>query len=106
MNEATQIKDHRERVERLLEPFRGSLGNDYNAYRGAHADVVNACGKGDWIDATGGKVRKGLSRDQVAQVEAAIPSYGFADILQRLAKDLGGTAFKGNMRVLSHVFKI
>lgn len=75
-------------------------------YRGPHADVVNACRKGDWIDATGGKVRKGLSRDQVAQVEAAIPSYGFADVLQRLAKDLGGSAFKGNMRVLSHVFKI
>jgi len=75
-------------------------------YRGPNADVINACRKGDWIDATGGKIRKGLTREQVAQVEAAIPSHGFADVLQRLAGDLGGTAFKGNMRVLRHVFKL
>lgn len=75
-------------------------------YHGPHAHVVNACRKGDWIDATGGRIRKGLTRDQVAAVEAAIPSYGFAGVLQRLAADLGGSAFKGNMRVLGHVFKL
>ncbi len=74
-------------------------------YSGPNEEVVNACRKGDWIDATGGKVRKGLSRAQIQQVEAAIPSYGFADVLQRLAVDLGGNAFSGNMKVLRRVFK-
>lgn len=75
-------------------------------YSGPNADVINACRKADWIDATGGMMRKGLSKEQVRTVEAAIPSYGFSDVLQRLASDLGGNAFSGNMKVLRRVFKI
>ncbi len=75
-------------------------------YRGANADVVDACRRGDWVDATGGKLRKGLSKGQIAAVEAAIPRHGFDDVLQRLATDLGGGAIRGNLRVLRHVFKL
>jgi hypothetical protein len=45
-------------------------------YRGPGAEVVNAIRKADWIDASGGLLRQGLSRElsreQVAAVEAAI----------------------------------
>ncbi len=74
-------------------------------YRGPHARIVEAVRKADWVDASGGKIRKGLSKAQVQAVEAAIPSYGFADVLQRLAVDLGGSALAGNLRVLRTVFK-
>lgn len=74
-------------------------------YRGPVAKVVNAIRRADWIDASKGNIRKGLTRDQVRAVEQAIPDYGFPDVLQRLAKDLGGNAVFGNLRVLRHVFK-
>ena len=74
-------------------------------YKGEGADVVNAVRKADWIDATQGKVRKGLSKAQIQTVEDAIPNQGFHDALGRLAVDLGGSAFRGNMRVLRKVFK-
>ena len=74
-------------------------------YRGPNARIVNAVRKADWIDATEGKIRKGLSKSQVQRVEDAIPNYGFGDVLQRLAGDLGGTKMSGNLRVLRHVFK-
>lgn len=74
-------------------------------YRGPGAEVVNAVRKADWIDASKGKIRKGLTVEQVRAVEQAIPDYGFSDVLQRLAKDLGGNAIIGNLRVLRHVFK-
>lgn len=75
-------------------------------YSGSGAEVVNAVRKGDWIDASGGMIRKGLSKAQVSKVESAIPDYGFADVLQRLAKDYGGNRIAGNLRVLRTVFKI
>lgn len=74
-------------------------------YRGRGSDVVNAVRKADWIDASQGHLRKGLSREQVVRVEAAIPDYGFPGVLQRLALDLGGSAVNGNFRVLRKVFK-
>lgn len=74
-------------------------------YRGKGEAVINAVRKGDWIDASQGLVRKGLSKAQVAQVQASIPDYGFPDVLQRLAKELGGNALNGNLRVLRKVFK-
>ncbi|MEM1360758.1 MAG: phosphohydrolase [Pseudomonadota bacterium] len=76
------------------------------AYTGPEAAVVNACRKADWIDATGGMMRKGLSKAQVRQVEDAIPNYGFGDVLQRLAGELGGNRIAGNFKVLARVFKI
>ena len=75
-------------------------------YRGRGAELVNAVRKADWIDASGGLLRKGLSAAQVAAVEAAIPSHGFAAVLQRLAGELGGSALRGNLRVLRRVFKL
>lgn len=75
-------------------------------YSGPGAEVVNAVRKGDWIDASGGMIRKGLSKAQVSKVESAIPDYGFADVLQRLAKDYGGNRIAGNLRVLKTVFKV
>ena len=75
-------------------------------YAGKGADVVNAVRKGDWIDASKGMIRKGLAKAQVKRVQDAIPDYGFPDVLQRLAKDLGGNAIAGNLQVLRRVFKL
>lgn len=79
-------------------------------YRGPGAEVVNAIRKADWIDASGGLLRQGLSRElsreQAAAVEAAIPSHGFGGVLQRLALELGGSTLRGNLRVLRRVFKL
>ena len=74
-------------------------------YKGKNARIVEAVRKADWIDATGGKMRKGLTKSQVAHVEASIPNYDFGNVLQRLAGDLGGNKMRGNLRVLSRVFK-
>ncbi|MEM7310868.1 MAG: phosphohydrolase [Planctomycetota bacterium] len=74
-------------------------------YRGKGAPIVEAIRRADWIDATQGRVRKGLTRQQIAKVEADIPNEGFHDALQRLAVELGGSALRGNLRVLRRVFK-
>lgn len=74
-------------------------------YHGANQRIVEAVRKGDWIDATDGKIRKGLSKTQVKAVQDAIPNYDFGNVLQRLAGDLGGNKLSGNLRVLRHVFK-
>lgn len=74
-------------------------------YRGPNQRIVEAVRKGDWIDATDGKIRKGLSKAQVKAVQDAIPNYDFGNVLQRLAGDLGGNKISGNLRVLRHVFK-
>lgn len=75
------------------------------AYKGPDQEVVNAVRKGDWVDASQGMVRHGLRKDQVARVQDAIDDHGFPDVLQRLAKDLGGSKVKGNLQVLRRVFK-
>jgi hypothetical protein len=75
------------------------------AYKGEHADIINAARKADWIDATQGKMRKGLSKEQIDVVEKSIPNDGFHEALARSAVDLGGSALKGNMRVVRNVFK-
>lgn len=74
-------------------------------YRGPHERLVEAVRRADWIDATGGLLRKGLSRAQVRKVEEAIPNYNFGGVLQRLAGDLGGNRISGNLKVLRRVFK-
>ncbi|MEM7472072.1 MAG: phosphohydrolase [Pseudomonadota bacterium] len=74
-------------------------------YHGPGSRIVEAVRKGDWIDATDGKVRKGLTKAQVSAVQTAIPSYDFGAVLKRLAGDLGGNKVSGNLRVLRHVFK-
>ena len=74
-------------------------------YRGPDERLVEAARRADWIDATSGMRRMGLSKEQVRRVEEAIPNYGFADVLQRLAGDLGGNRLAGNLTVLRTVFK-
>lgn len=74
-------------------------------YRGPNERLVEAARRADWIDATSGARRMGLSRAQIQAVEDAIPSYGFSDVLQRLAGDLGGNRLAGNFKVLRTVFK-
>jgi hypothetical protein len=74
-------------------------------YQGPNRRIVDAVRKADWIDASGGALRKGLTRAQVRAVEAAIPNYDFGVVLQRLAGELGGNRLAGNARVLRRVFK-
>ncbi|MEM9212183.1 MAG: HD domain-containing protein [Pseudomonadota bacterium] len=74
-------------------------------YKGPNAEIVNAVRKADWIEASQGMIRKGVSRARLQAVHTAIPDHGFGDVLQNLAKTLGGSAIKGNLRVLARVFK-
>lgn len=74
-------------------------------FRGSNADLVNAFRKADWIDATGGSIRMGLSKAQVASVVAAIPDAGFSNAVARIIRDLGGSALRGYTRVLARVYR-
>ncbi|MEM8649991.1 MAG: phosphohydrolase [Pseudomonadota bacterium] len=74
-------------------------------YHGPNQRIIEAVRKGDWIDATNGMIRKGLTKAQVTSVQDAIPNYDFGNVLQKLAGDLGGNKINGNFRVLRHVFK-
>jgi hypothetical protein len=76
-------------------------------FRGDDAHIVNAARQADWIDASLGWVRSGVSKREIALVEKAIPVLGFPDVLMRLAKELGhGNRFAGLWRVLTHVYKL
>lgn len=78
----------------------------FTAYRGPDAAIVNAARKGDWVDATEGKVRHGLTRATIAEVEAAIPVLGFPAVLMRLAADLNhGRKLGGLLRVVANVYQ-
>lgn len=74
-------------------------------FTGPNAHEVNAVRRGDWIDASGGKVRMGVPRPQIARVEEAIPVLDFPKVLERLAGDLGGSKARGMGRVLTKVYK-
>ena len=74
-------------------------------YRGPHEPIIEACRKADWIDATMGWMRKGMSRANVAAVEEAFPNCGFHKTLMRLAKDYGGSTFVGGIRVTRGIVK-
>lgn len=76
------------------------------SYRGKYQEVVEAVRRADWIDASGGARRMGLTKEQVQQVEDAVPNYGFDEVLKRLTVDLGGSALAGNLKFLRHVFKL
>ena len=96
---------HRPMLETALVYHDFGLWTDKKlAYLGSSETL--ALRDNDWIDASGGMIRKGLSKAQVVKVESAIPDYGFADVLQRLAKNYGGNRLAGNLRVLRTVFKI
>ena len=74
-------------------------------YRGPHAEVVEACRKADWIDASMGLLRKSLPRAMVREVEAAFPNEGFHATLLRLTKDYGGSMLVGGVRVTRGIVK-
>jgi hypothetical protein len=74
-------------------------------YRGPHQELIEACRKADWIDATQGWVRKGLSRSTIAKVEAAFPNCGFHKSLMRLAKDYSGSTIVGGYKVTRGIVK-
>lgn len=75
-------------------------------FRGPNADFVNAFRKADWIDATGGAIRMGLSKAQIKSVIDEIPDAGFSNALSRLVTDLGGSAVRGYARILPKVYKL
>lgn len=74
-------------------------------YKGPNQNVIEACRKADWIDATKGKLRKGISKAAIANVEAAFPNLGFHDTLLRLAKDYGGSTLVGGFKVMRGIMK-
>jgi len=76
-------------------------------FRGADAAAINALRKGDWVDASQGMIRKGLTRAQIAAVNAALPAHGFSDTLMRLAGDLNhGNRAGGLLQVLHKVYRL
>lgn len=75
-------------------------------FRGPDAAAVNALRKADWVDASQGLLRKGLTRAEIARVTAALPVHGFPDTLMRLAGDLNhGRRIGGLLRVLHRVYR-
>ena len=74
-------------------------------YRGPHERIIEACRKADWIDASMGWMRKGMSRANVAAVQKAFPNCGFHKTLMRLTKDYGGSTLVGGIRVTRGIVK-
>jgi hypothetical protein len=107
-SEAVALSDN-ERFGWGLDPeaLRGAIHWHHKVfrYRGPHERVIEACRKADWIDASMGIVRKGMSRAAVAQVEAAFPNEGFHATLLRLAKDYGGSTLVGGWKVARGIVK-
>ncbi len=74
-------------------------------FRGPDADVVNAVRRADWIDASRGRLRKGLPGAEIRRVMHGVPPQGFYETLDRLTRELGGSLW-GALRQLRHVFKL
>ncbi len=74
-------------------------------YKGENQQIIEACRKADWIDASKGMLRKGLSKTLVKEVETAFPNLGFHDTLLRLAKDYGGSTLVGGVKVTLGIVK-
>lgn len=75
------------------------------SYKGPHQKVIEACRKADWIDASKGNLRKGVSKAAIKDVESAFPNLGFHDTLLRLAKDYGGSTLVGGAKVTLGIVK-
>jgi hypothetical protein len=74
-------------------------------YQGIHANVVEACRKADWIDATQGWCRKGMRRLDIVKVESTFPNCGFHKTLLRLAKQYGGSTLGGGVQTMRGIVK-
>jgi len=59
----------------------------------------------NWIDATQGWLRKGISRSAVVNVQLAFPKCGFHQSLLRLAKDYSGSTIVGGVKVMRGIVK-
>ena len=107
-SEAVALADN-ERYGWGLDPdaLRGAIHwhHKIRPYRGPHQNVIEACRKADWIDASMGTLRKGLSKAAVKEVEAAFPNLGFHNTLLRLAKDYGGSTLVGGVKVTRGIVK-
>lgn len=75
------------------------------SYKGPHAEIVDSCRKADWIDASKGWIRKGISRRAIQEAEAVFPNLGFHASLARLAKDYSGSLIVGGYRVTRGIVK-
>ena len=75
-------------------------------YTGPRRDVIEVCRKADWIDASKGMLRKGISRAAIREVEAAFPNLGFHNSLMRLAKDYGGSTLVGAIKVTLGIVRL
>lgn len=74
-------------------------------YKGEHQEVIEACRKADWIDASMGRLRKGLARKKIAEVQSAFPNLGFHRSLIRLSKDNGGSVIVGGFQAIRAIVK-
>lgn len=74
-------------------------------YKGPHEQVIEACRKADWIDASKGIIRKGLSKAAIGKVEDAFPNLNFHNTLFRLAKDYGGSTLIGGIKITRAIVK-
>lgn len=74
-------------------------------YIGPQREIIEACRKADWIDASKGMLRKGMSRAQIQRVETAFPNLGFHETLLRLAKDYEGSTLAGVIKVTLGIAK-
>ncbi len=74
-------------------------------YKGPHEQIIEACRKADWIDASKGTLRKGISKAAVKEVEATFPNLGFHDTLLRLATEYGGSMLVGGIKVTRGIVK-
>jgi hypothetical protein len=74
-------------------------------HRGFNQNVIEACRKADRIDASKGKLLKGMSLVAIAEVEAEIPNLGFHDSLIRQAKDCVGSTIDGGLKMTLGIVK-
>lgn len=89
------------------EALRGAIHwhHKIRPYKGPHERVIEACRKADWIDASKGTLRKGLSRAAIREVEATFPNSGFHDALLRLGNEYGGSMLAGGIQVTRGIVK-
>jgi hypothetical protein len=60
-------------------------------FTGAHAAVVDAVRRADWIDASQGFIHQGMPKEHISKVFAAIPEAGFYKTLQDFGPRLHGS---------------
>jgi hypothetical protein len=74
-------------------------------FEGAHADVVNAVRKADWIDATMGAVNQRMPMKHVFTVQEQIPNAGFHNTLLTIGPRYHGMDIYTIVKELSTILK-